>query len=317
MDQNTLLSLEQTFTDAGMAASKYAEQNTSLALEQTFADAGMAASKYAEQNTSLALEQTFADAGMAASKYAEQNTSLALEQTFADAGMAASKYAEQNTSLALEQTFAVADMAASKYAEQNTLEQTTVDIPASTNVDQNPFEQAIADMGASNCMVRNGTSSTPTNVQNKHLLDACPMSLQLCLSGQDGLSSYPPDASYNDHDQTSMARYQSNGLSHGESFMNGREWDDSDLIRDHMQLDVPFSDGPSHPPPDVPVNDHSKPLSQLLRGLLANNLHQSRLGANDHPAWMSEQVRQNIQKHHLNELQDTIGRLKEAIMKSR
>ena len=92
--------------------------------------------------------------------------------------------------------------------------------------------------------------------------------------------------------------------------------DDERFSRDDLSLslDVAFGNGPSPRPPDVPFNDRNMPSRLPLMGPQHNRLHRLRLQANDQPAWIPGEVRQKIQQYHLNELQATIGRLKQDLV---
>ena len=131
---------------------------------------------------------------------------------------------------------------------------------------------------------------------------------------------YPRDGEVGVPQYCNDDQYISNSLLHNyESVMNGRppsDGDDKSFDSNHLLVDVTFCDGPSQPPPDVPLNDHNTPSRTPLMGQQVSGLHRSRLGAKDYPVWMSKKVSKKIQEHHLNELQDTIGRLKEVMMMS-
>ena len=100
----------------------------------------------------------------------------------------------------------------------------------------------------------------------------------------------------------------------------------STLLRKHTRFetgadeddhDEPYRDGPSHPPPEVPLDYHTE---LQLFGPPPTKLHRSRLGSRDHPSRLSCETRRNIEQYHrsqLQRLQDTIGQLKEAIMVER
>ena len=93
----------------------------------------------------------------------------------------------------------------------------------------------------------------------------------------------------------------------------------STLLRKHARFetdadeddhDEPYRDGPSHPPPEVPLDYHTElqPFGQP-----PTKLHRSRLSSRDH---LSRETRRNTMYHRsrLQRLQDTIGQLKEAII---
>jgi hypothetical protein len=145
--------------------------------------------------------------------------------------------------------------------------------------------------------------------------------------GNSGMVPYPGDERFSEHEHHSRDHYISSSISresdyrrdfvnseHDDNFCGHSMSHDDDFSSYNMSLDVEFSDGPPHPPPDVPFNDYDMPSDAPLMGPSANRLHCSRLGARDHPAWLSSQVRDKLQQHHLNRLHSTIGRLKEAIM---
>jgi hypothetical protein len=85
----------------------------------------------------------------------------------------------------------------------------------------------------------------------------------------------------------------------------------------YMPPDNPYHNGPPRPPPDEPLAYHTE-LGPF--GPPPTQLHRSRLGTRDHPAWLSRGAREKIQHYHmsqLHELQDTIGRLRQAMMMER
>ena len=76
--------------------------------------------------------------------------------------------------------------------------------------------------------------------------------------------------------------------------------------------DEDYSDNPSQPCPDMPLSgSHDMPPV----GMGHSRLHESRLHAQDRPAWISDRVQQRIEHYHLDKLEDTISKLKEEVMK--
>lgn len=129
--------------------------------------------------------------------------------------------------------------------------------------------------------------------------------------------SYPGDDQLSKNDY-SGDQYDDSSVPNDSRFMNGQlqaNCSGKTYSNDHMLLDVSFSDDPSCHLPDVPFDDYNTPRSPLMAN--HSHLHSSRLGANDHPAWMSQGVKSKLQHHHLKELQETVSRLKEVMELSR